>query len=512
MSIYSILALTSGIFVLFCGFLVLAKNKKSKLNQIFFLFTVTVAIWLLATFLMLLSKTDEQAIFWDRIVYVGVVFIPTTFYHFTLVFTKTKNQKRLLYLGYLLSFLFLILSRTNYFVEDLYKYSWGVHTQARFFHHIFLVFFASYICLAFLNIYRYHRQVKDIERRQAAYILLVIFIIVLNSLAFLPAYNINISPFFSYSLPIITILILSFAIIKYHLFEIRVILTEILVGVMGIILFVLPFLMPSFNLKILTFFIFILFLVFGYLLIKSTYQEIKRIEELERISQAKTEFISITSHQLRTPLSAIKGYLSMVLEGSFGEVSEKAKKALEKVYQSNERLIRVVNTFLDVSKIEMGKEELNLEKTSLEDLISEVIFESEPKAKDKNLYLKFEKPKISFPKILVDRQRIREALTNIIDNAIRYTQKGGINIKLESANKRVRIIIADTGEGLTKEEISKIFEKFSRGTAGTKFWVEGVGLGLYLARKFVELHGGKIWAESEGKGKGSTFYIELPIK
>jgi len=285
-----------------------------------------------------------------------------------------------------------------------------------------------------------------------------------------------------------------------------------LVGVMGIILFVLPFLMPSFNLKILTFFIFILFLVFGYLLIKSTYQEIKRIEELERISQAKTEFISITSHQLRTPLSAIKGYLSMVLEGSFGEVSEKAKKALEKVYQSNERLIRVVNTFLDVSKIEMGKEELNLEKTSLEDLISEVIFESEPKAKDKNLYLKFEKPKISFPKILVDRQRIREALTNIIDNAIRYTQKGGINIKLESANKRVRIIIADTGEGLTKEEISKIFEKFSRGTAGTKFWVEGVGLGLYLARKFVELHGGKIWAESEGKGKGSTFYIELPIK
>jgi len=123
MFIYSILPLISGIFVSFCGFFVLSKNTKSKLNQIFFFFTLAVGVWLFATFAMLSSRTDEKAIFWDRIVYIGVVFIPTTFYHFVLLFSKIKNQKKLLYLGYFLSFIFLILSRTDYFVSNLYKYS-----------------------------------------------------------------------------------------------------------------------------------------------------------------------------------------------------------------------------------------------------------------------------------------------------------------------------------------------------------------------------------------------------
>jgi len=99
-----------------------------------------------------------------------------------------------------------------------------------------------------------------------------------------------------------------------------------------------------------------------------------------------------------------------------------------------------------------------------------------------------------------------------VDNAIRYTQKGGVTVKLQTMDGRLQIVVSDTGEGLTKEEKEKLFERFSRGSAGTKFWTEGAGLGLYIARKFVEMHKGKIWAESEGRGKGSTFYVELPIK
>jgi signal transduction histidine kinase len=519
MSVYIILPLISGIFVLFCGFLVLSKNRKLKVNQIFFFFTVTVTIWLLATFVMFLSKTDEQAIFWDRIVYIGVVFIPITFYHFVLLFTKIKNQKRVLYLGYFLSFIFLILSRTNYFLEDLYKYSWGVHTQARFFHHIFLAFFAFYICLSFSNIYRYYRQTKDIERMQAAYIFLVLFIITLNSLAFLPAYNISISPLFSYLLPVIAVLILSFAIIKYHLFEIRVILTEILVGVMGVILLILPFVMPTINLKILTIFIFFLFCIFGYLLVKATHQEIQRREEIERLyeelkvlDKAKSEFISMASHQLRTPLSAIKGYISMLIEGSYGQISEKAKEKLKNVFQSNERLINLVNNLLNISKIELGKMELEKEKIQIEDLIESCCEELKIEAEKKGLKFYFSKPKEILPKIDIDSLKIRQVILNLIDNAIRYTQKGEIEIKAEKTNSNVLISVRDTGEGLTKEEQKRIFEGFTRGGAGTTYWIEGAGLGLYVAKKYIELHQGKIWAESQGKGKGSVFYVELPIK
>jgi signal transduction histidine kinase len=257
--------------------------------------------------------------------------------------------------------------------------------------------------------------------------------------------------------------------------------------------------------------IFALFCVFGYLLIRGVFREIKRREEVEKISKAKTEFLSIASHQLRTPLSIIKGYLSMILEGSYGELPEKVKKPMENVFVSNERLIRLVNDILNVTKIETGEMEMNLEKTDLREIIKEVISELSLKAKEKNLYLEFEEPK-EFPKVLLDSEKIRQVILNLVDNAIRYTQEGGVTVKLQIANGRLQIVVSDTGEGLTKEEKEKLFERFSRGTAGTKFWTEGAGLGLYVARRFVEMHNGKIWAESEGKGKGSTFYVELPIK
>ena len=304
---------------------------------------------------------------------------------------------------------------------------------------------------------------------------------------------------------------LAIGITRYHLFGIEVILTEILVGVIGILLLIQIFVAPTIFWKIINGIIFLLFCIFGYLLIRGVFREIRRREELERISRAKTEFISITSHQLRTPLTVIKGYLSMILEGVYGEVSEKVKKVLENIYLANERLIKLVNSFLNVSKIELGKLELELERTDIAEVIESVLKEMEVGAREKNLYLRFEKPK-EVPKILVDKEKIREIILNLVDNAIKYTQRGGIEIKLQIIDSRLQIVVSDTGEGLTKEEKEKLFESFSRGSAGQKYWVEGAGIGLYVAKRIVELHQGKIWVESEGKGKGSTFYVELPIK
>lgn len=247
---------------------------------------------------------------------------------------------------------------------------------------------------------------------------------------------------------------------------------------------------------------------------KTSQQLQKAYAELKKLDVAKSEFISIASHQLRTPLTAIKGYISMILGGSYGKLSEKAKKPIESVYKSNERLIKLVNDLLSVSRIEAGKIELEPQQASLEDIITNVVEELKIEAKEKNIYLKWERPKRPLPKILIDRDKIRQAILNVVDNAIRYTEKGGVMVRVELVEKvkKVRIIISDTGVGMTKDELSKMFESFSRGMAGTRLYTEGVGLGLYIARRFVEMHNGKIWAESKGKGKGSRFYIELPIK
>ena len=209
----------------------------------------------------------------------------------------------------------------------------------------------------------------------------------------------------------------------------------------------------------------------------------------------------------------MKGYLSMILDGDYGKLSAEMEEKVGNIFKANERLIRLVNTFLNLSKIEVGEIEVNFKKSQIKNVILEAISEMKPLIEARGLYLKFKKTKEPLPEMLIDEQKIREVLLNVLDNAIKYTRTGGITVGLERIeDKNLQIRVKDTGEGLTREESSKLFESFSRGTAGERFWVEGVGLGLYVSRKFIELHKGKIWAESKGRGKGTTIYIELPIK
>ncbi|PJB99502.1 MAG: hypothetical protein CO077_01340, partial [Candidatus Nealsonbacteria bacterium CG_4_9_14_0_8_um_filter_35_12] len=193
------------------------------------------------------------------------------------------------------------------------------------------------------------------------------------------------------------VILFAYAITKHHLFGIRVILTEILVIATGITLLVWAVTAEPFLLKILGGVLFVFFLIFGWQLVKSVIKEIElraKLEEayaeLERIDKAKTEFLSIASHQLRTPLSIIKGYISMILEKTYGEIPEKIKQPLGNVYVSNDRLVKLVNDLLDITRLEMGRIELSLEKAHLEEIISSVVEEMKVTAEKKGLYLKYE--------------------------------------------------------------------------------------------------------------------------
>ncbi len=235
-------------------------------------------------------------------------------------------------------------------------------------------------------------------------------------------------------------------------------------------------------------------------------------EKLKKLDQVKSEFVSIASHQLRTPLTAIKGYLSMITDGTYGKVPLKIRGKMKNVIESNERLIRLVNEMLSLSRIETGKMKLELEKINLEKIIEQVVSDFGIVAKNNNLYLKLLKPKDKLPEMMVDEWKIRQVLINVIDNALKYTRKGGVRVAILKEGRNVKIKIRDTGEGMEDYELEKVFESFSRGRAGNRLASEGTGLGLYIARKFVEMHDGKIWAESEGNSKGSCFHILIPMK
>ena len=232
------LPLISMLFVAALGIFVYFQDRKSRLNILFGLFAVVLSIWFFGTFKMFASYTDAEAIFWDRFIYAGVVFIPALIYHFSIAFTKTPGRKKMLILAYCLSFFFLIASQTDYFVSGLFRYTWGVHTQAKLFHHLFLVEVAFFFILTLRNLYHYYlKTLVRIERLQAKYIFLAFFILIVVSLpAFAPAYQISVYPFFYFSGLIFSI-ILAYAILKHHLMNIRVIATEFFVGFVAFILF-----------------------------------------------------------------------------------------------------------------------------------------------------------------------------------------------------------------------------------------------------------------------------------
>jgi signal transduction histidine kinase len=238
---------------------------------------------------------------------------------------------------------------------------------------------------------------------------------------------------------------------------------------------------------------------------------IKANIKLKELDQAKSDFVSIASHQLRTPLTIIKGYVSMLLEGNFGNLNKKEREAMKKVFESNERLIRIVENLLNVSRIESGKMLFNFQKKYIQDIITSVINEFSNILIEKNIKLICEKPIKPLPKIAMDVEKIRQVILNLVDNAIKYSNNGKIVINLKIKNKKIIFCIKDHGIGIKKEDMPNLFTKLRRGTGAALICTEGTGLGLYVSKQIILGHKGKIWAESIGEGKGSKFLFELPI-
>ena len=231
---------------------------------------------------------------------------------------------------------------------------------------------------------------------------------------------------------------------------------------------------------------------------------------LEELLKMKTEFLDIASHQLKTPISITRGYLSMILDGTLKEPAKK-DDAIKKAMFGINRLNETVKDFLDASDLEGEKIELDLEKTDLTKLVAKLCQEKEILAKDKNLKLVFASSEKKPIVVSIDSSRLSEAISNLIDNAIFYTEKGGVAVSADlSADKKSAIIkIADTGIGISASDRKRLFNKFTRGEKAVLTKPDGSGLGLYITQKIVESHHGKVDLQSE-VGKGSTFSVTLP--
>ena len=520
MGILETVVFVAAISNLLLGILVFIKDPSKRVNRLFGFSCFITAIWVFVNFMMGIQPT----IFWLKSASAFGALVPASVLLWFLDFCEKKIAKFKIILIWGLGLLFFIISYGNNLIVTNVKrvYLGGFEGELGPFYIYWVAYMTGMLFLLIYVLISGYYKAEGVKKIQLRYVLIgaILYIsVVLVASFILPFFgNLRFAALDSPS-SFLLLVFTAIAITRHYLFEIRVILTEFLVGVISLVLLGQALVAPTFNLKIFGFFLLFLFGIVGYFLIQSVIREIElraKLEvlygELKKLDDAKSEFISIASHQLRTPLTAVKGYVSMILENSYGDVPHDMNQPLKNVYASNERLIGLVNEILNISKIEAGKMEMNLENTSLEEMILDVINELRIKADAKKLYLTYIKPTVPIPLVTLDKTKIRQIVMNLIDNSIKYTEKGGTTVRLSKLDSKVRVEISDTGIGLEKDDILKLFESFSRVKAASRTRAEGTGLGLYIARKYVEMHQGRIWVESKGKGKGSVFYIELPIK
>jgi len=538
MSILAFSGFINCFLILILGIFVYLRDKSKKENQLFFLFSLALSFWQLNYGFWQAVQNEEKSLFFLRLLMVGSIFSSVFLYHLGLILLNLEGRrKKSLILLYSISFLIIILIFTPFFISKLKTYSfYSYWPQAGIVANLNIVWGLTLVVITFGTLIKNYFHLTGEKKKQIGYFILALGIAAIGGLFNLPQwYGFELYPYGNFVIFLYP-LIIAFAITRYHLFNIKVILTEMLVGVMGILLLIQVFLAPTLTWRISSLAIFLFFCFLGHQLISYSHEEEKKREEAEklaireralrkkaekvaneykRLDETKTMFLNLASHQLRTPLSSMKGYLELALSGNYGKVQGKAREFIEEVKRSNEKEINLVNDLLDLNKLQTGKLQFSFQdNVQLEDIIQEVVNEFQPEAQKYNLYLKFNKPKHPLPKITADSQKLREVILNLVDNALKYTKEGGVTISVQHNNnsRTILTIVQDTGMGMTPKEKEKLFQVFERSKDAVSTNPSGVGIGLYFASEIVKAHNGKIWAESQGKGKGSTFYVELPVK
>lgn len=492
--------------------------------------------WVLGMFLFRTADNPHQVTLFARFLYGAFTFVPLTFFNFTASFFEKEvgKIKRIFVIS------FFAISAILAFTPGLLVVGTELRIGAEnaiYFGSIASIFYSSFVSvvmgLGYLFLLQFYVQSKNPRvKNQALFIMIGTLVAVLTGFVtnlVLPFFEIFTYNWMSQITIMLMVVIIAVAILRYQLFNLKLLLTQVLVFAIWIISFY-QLLSGSRTTSDLAVGIgsFVFTIVVGMLLIRSVNKEVEQRQDVEKLSaklqdvnkelqkldELKTEFLSLASHQLRTPLTSIKGYSSMILEGSFGKITKRVHEPVRRIFESSAILAKIIADLLDVSKIEQGGLQYEMITFSLASMVQSVVDEQKINAKQKKITLSFEMKQPGRYAMKGDQVKLRQVAVNLVDNAIKYTDAGGkITVTLQKRQKGdrkyIELTVADNGKGISKETIAKLFQKFSRGDAGKKTNTGGSGLGLYLAKQIVKAHAGELRIESEGLGKGSKFITEF---
>jgi signal transduction histidine kinase len=511
--------------------LIVFRYAPKNQSRIFFaLFGVSQAIWVMVNFFSIRSGAEE-ILNMARWTIAAAVPHPLLFFLFISSFQRDKPLVKPKYTVLIIVLLALLV--TLAISPFLFTHLEIQNEQPTPIPGIGMAVFGFYafifITLSFIHLFKKWRKAQNEARAQwrtigigliATFILVLIFnflvVVLFNELNFIRFGHIYTLPFVVFT---------AYAMVRHHLLNIKALVTELAVILLGLIILIQLLSAETLNQFIVGGVVLVGVIVVGILLVKSVIREVQQREQLEKLSselyeankklkeldQLKTEFLSIASHQLRTPLSGIKGYLSMMIDGDFGKFSGEQGGILGRVKAEVDRLVRLVQDFLNVSRIESGRLEIAMLEFDIAAVVNTVVKELSPAAMSKGLSLSSD---VTDKKVVVtgDPDKIKDVIVNLTDNAIKYTEAGKVWLELSSSDKDVTIGVHDSGVGINHQEIKQLFNKFKRAKGIARVSASGTGLGLFIAKKIITGHGGDIWAKSKGENKGSVFAFTIPIK
>lgn len=510
------------------GFAVYVSNKKSATNVAFFVLAIVAVMWSLANFLIYQSS-DSNVVLWlmRALLFFATWFAFALFYFYT-VFPgdSFKSSPYVRFVLVPISICVSLLTLTPYVFERILAFGAdgrveSVSTGTGI--ALFGIYVVPLVIFSFVLLLVKTRRATHVVRRSYEIILAgttITFSLILFFNFVLPAFFQN-STYVTFGslfiLPFIAAT--AYAIMRHHLFNIKIISTAILCALLAILAIVDVLLSDQLFTLLFRAAVFTLVLGVGFLLIRGVFREVQQREliekqekELEEVNRQQEGLLHFISHEVKGYLTKGEAAFAAIYAGDYGEVNSKLHTMSGLALADTRKGVNTVIDILDASNLKRGTVSFAKNSFDLSKEIQEIVRDLEMAAHEKGLSLMYEKPVTGAHMMIGDEDKIRRhVLRNIIDNSIKYTPHGHVRVELSRNESHYRITVSDTGVGITPEDMKKLFTEGGKGADSLRINVHSTGYGLFIAKAIVEGHGGKVWAESEGAGKGSRFIIELPV-
>ncbi len=518
-------ALSIALSMLFLSTLMfIVGNERS--HYIWGMFCLAIATWAWGFYMVTLAQSPDNAAYWWRVSYLGLILNPFLYTHFTLEFTQSKFYLRykifLLSALYTVAALFLVFDLYTHFIINNVTLLFGsiyYNTPPGGLYLYFMTIFPCLITLSLLLIFHeYRTRARDpIFRQRAVYFFVASFIAYVGgSMNFLPVYGIAIPPVTNFSVAF-GALFIAYAILKYRLFNVKVLTAQFLTLLLNVFTIIRLIISKSIEEIIFNVVILVFTFVIGLYLIRSVKLEVEQREfiekqekDLEIVNVAQESLLHFISHEIKGYLAKSQAAFSAIIEGDYGDITPELTQMANLALADVRKGVNTVMDILDASNLKKGAVAFAKDKFDLGASIERVIADLRPSAEQKNLKLVYIAPQNAI-RIDGDEEKLAQhVIRNIIDNSVKYTPEGSVTVSLTQEKQGARVVVQDTGVGVTPEDMAHLFTEGGRGKDSIKINVHSTGYGLYIAKQIVEAHKGKIWAESEGAGKGSKFIVELP--